>query len=297
VGSFGPTELPASHGTGSLHFWWGVALVVTLVGMGTQSAQAQSTERSSLRSHGTYLGMNALTTGLASGTLAKLRGHSFRRGFAGGFLGGGVGYVGKRIASRRFTGSGVFGRQVAAVGHSLARNASTGDLQPFPIVFPLGPFRLAAGRPDGQLTIRVGVNVVDLAFVGYGVLASGLQLDWGRTLGAGAAVFVSTDRGLADSDGRVIGGVTFGGGIVLADAGPFDQESTAAHEMVHVIQNDAFELILSPEIDSWIGSKVSGNRIENLSLNSVRISLSMFLNGPPFLRNALEGEADFLERP
>lgn len=276
--------------------WWTVplALGALIQGPSARPLHGQVGGEPSVDSNVEYLSLNALATGLATGVLAKLRGHSFSRAFVGGALGGVVGYTGKYLATRRFVGSGLVGRQVAAVGYSIARNSSAGEIDAFPLVLPVGPLRIHASNDQG-LTLQFGLSLTDLAFTGYGVLSPDLQLDWSRTISTGTAVFVSRGRGLADRDGDPIGGATIGGVVFLADVGPFDQNLSATHEMVHVIQNDGFEQILSDRLDAWVVSELLGDRVQRVSINSVRLSLNGFLNGPPFLRSALEAEAEFLE--
>src|SRR5688572_16046106 len=72
----------------------------------------------------TFLGANALTSGLSAGLLQRLRGGSFRDGLARGALGGSVKYAGMRVSAQRFDGAGLLGRHVAATGTSMVRNAS-----------------------------------------------------------------------------------------------------------------------------------------------------------------------------
>ena len=72
----------------------------------------------------TFLGLNALTSGLSAGLLQVVRGESFTDGFARGALGGSVHYAGMRISAQRFDGAGLLGRQVSAAGISMVRNAS-----------------------------------------------------------------------------------------------------------------------------------------------------------------------------
>ncbi len=81
---------------------------------------------------------NAVLSGVTAGVVQKLRGGSFRDGFVRGLTGGGVIYLGKRVAAERFSGAGLLGREVASLGTSMVRNASEGYGLLDDVVLPVG---------------------------------------------------------------------------------------------------------------------------------------------------------------
>lgn len=186
-----------------------------------------------------FLGINALVGGLTAGVWQELSDGSFEDGFAGGALGGSVVYVGKRISAESFAGAGFLGRDVAAVGTSVVRNASDGRPLLDSLALPVGPLRLHLS-PRTPADVRVEVDLRDLYWITYGVIEDRLHLEAGESLSAGAPVF-QADRTLLGSNDRPVRGGTVGGGVVvLSPLSRGDREVTAAHERVHVLHHDFF---------------------------------------------------------
>jgi len=72
------------------------------------------------RQHLVNLGVNALLGGLATVVQQAVRWELHWEDVLAGAAGGGVGYAGKVLAAERFFGAGLLGRQVAAMGASMA---------------------------------------------------------------------------------------------------------------------------------------------------------------------------------
>ena len=116
-----------------------------------------------------FLSLNALLGGLTAGIVSHLQDGSFRDGFVGGAMGGGVAYVGKRIAAARFSGAGFLGREVTAVGGSMARNASLGVGVLDTLVLPIGPLR-AFATPRALRDTRLRLNLYETAGLVYRII-------------------------------------------------------------------------------------------------------------------------------
>jgi hypothetical protein len=136
----------------------------------------------------TFVGANALMSGVSAGILQRLRGGSFRDGLARGAFGGSVQYAGKRLAAQHFDGAGLLGRQVSATGVSMVRNAA--DARPTfdRLLFPLGPLHLYVHLSDG-VTVRPKVNLRALITLISAAAHTELRWDAGATLSAGAPCF------------------------------------------------------------------------------------------------------------
>jgi hypothetical protein len=198
----------------------------------------------------TFLGLDALTGGLTAGVVQRLKGGSFRDGFARGSLGGAVSYAGRRLAVSSFAGAGLAGRELSAVGASITRNASDARPSLERIFLPVGPVNLYVDR-SGPSRVSAKLNLYSAAWVATAVLRPELDLDLGRSLSAGAPVFYAPGRRIVTSDGRQANGMAAGGTILLSGLpGPGD-ENTIAHERVHVLQADYFFHIWSDPVEGW----------------------------------------------
>lgn len=202
----------------------------------------------------TFLSLNALSGGLTAGLFQTMRGESFTDGFARGALGGAVYYAGLRTSTRRFDGAGLVGRQIAATGTSMVRNASDGVPLLERLFVPLGPLHLYIDHSDG-LVMRPKVNVTALTGLLSAVAEPKLKWDAGATLSAGAPVFRVSDRMLV-SDGRVLNGFVRAGSIFLSDIPPEHRARVFAHERAHVLQGDLIFLAWSEPLEGWIMGRV-----------------------------------------
>ncbi len=200
---------------------------------------------------------NALLGGVATAIVAALRDDVPVGGaFLSGVLGGTVVYAGKRVAASRFDGAGLAGRQIAAVGGSMGRNAVEGRAWLDELAFPLGWARVYWDRAGGGVTVRPDVNAIVWSL--HLALRSRTDFDWGRSLSSGAPVFLSRDGSFeSDVAGRTLGNV------ILADPDaniPLDV--ILAHERVHVLQLDHHYALWGSPMERWatglLGETVSG---------------------------------------
>jgi hypothetical protein len=205
----------------------------------------------------TFLSANALMSGVSAGMLQRLRGGSFRDGLARGALGGSVKYGGMRISAQRFDGAGLLGRQVAATGTSMVRNAS--DARPTfdRLLFPLGPLHLYVQFSDG-IAVRPKIDLT--AFITLISAAAQPELSWdaGASFSAGALVFRALDRQLMNG-GKSVDGFVGGGSIFLSDLASADYLAHVfAHERVHVLQGDWLFQVWSDPAESLILNNIPG---------------------------------------
>jgi hypothetical protein len=193
---------------------------------------------------------NVLLGALTGGISQKLRGRSFEDGFTRGALGGLIMYGGKRITAKRFDGAGVLGREFAAVGESVIRNA--GDAQPMfgRLILPFGPLRFYV-TPRKLSASRIRVDVISLGWTIYGIAEPKLFFDAGQSLSAGGAVFRTHNRYLRlKGDTIDAGGVAIAGNVLVGDIPSFGRAALLrdlAHERVHTVQADAiFATMIDP---------------------------------------------------
>lgn len=210
------------------------------------------------------LSANAALSGLSAGVAQKLRGGSFKDGFARGALGGGIAYLGKRVSVERFDGAGLMGRQVAAVGNSVVGNAAAGRGTLERLVLPVGFARFYV-RPGGGARAHARVDLHALLWTLYAVATPELRLDAPASLSAGAPVFRSPGFVLSwDETGDEVAGFAPAGLILLSDhAGQGAAEGWVdpvifAHERVHVIQYDQTFAAWSDPLQEWVLPRVPG---------------------------------------
>jgi len=202
------------------------------------------------------LSANAVLGGLTSGVTRRLAGGSFSDAFLRGLLGGSAVYAGKRIAAERFDGAGLIGRQVAAAGTSMVRNAGNGVHAFDRLLIPFGPFRVDLSPRDGHWSVRT--DAVALGWIVYGIAESQLELDWGRSVGAGTAVFRTRGTVISfDGEEAHAAGVTNAGVIYVADVPAYGErvyERSLAHERIHVLQQDFIAAAWTdPLVDALLG--------------------------------------------
>jgi hypothetical protein len=216
-------------------------ITCTLLLGGTRALAAQATPRwrpDDGVGEVTFLGANTLIGALTGAIFQTLRGGSFTDGFTRGALGGAVVYAGKRLSVERFSGAGFLGREIAAVGTSIVRNAGDGAPTLQRLVLPVGPLRLYL-HPRSTVAVNLKVDLYELAWLGYAMTEPALTLEVGKTLSAGAPVFLAEHRAIISRDERVQG-LTGAGTILISGRGVSDEPTTFAHERVHVIQRDFY---------------------------------------------------------
>ena len=200
------------------------------------------------------LSINALASGVTAGALQHFRGESFADGFVRGALGGSVHYAGMRVATQRFDGAGLLGRQVSAAGVSMVRNASDGRPLLERMFVPLGPLHLYVDLADG-VAVQPKINVSALTVLLSALAEPAFDWDAGATLSAGAPVFRLHGRRLI-SDGREVDGYVGYGAIFLSDIRANLLPHVLAHERAHVLQGDWLFLAWSDPMESGILKRV-----------------------------------------
>jgi hypothetical protein len=149
--------------------------------------------------------------------------------------------------TRPFDGSGLLGRQVAALGTSLVRWASDDTLV---MLMPLGPMTFEV-RPHAVDRVRPRINLVGTGTVLYYVLRSDTRIDVRASLSAGSPVFRFPTETVSTRDGIIFGRMDFGTVILGTPTSPLteQQRMTLPHETIHVLQYDFLEhaLTLPPE--------------------------------------------------
>ena len=228
--------------------------------------------------HFTTASANALLSGVTAGLIQEIRGGSFRDGFTRGALGGAVIYVGKHVVAQDFSGAGLIGRQVSAVGTSIVRNASDAVGTFDRLVLPIGFTRVYWQRHANRQW-RAKIDAVAAGWTIYGIAEPQLDLDFKESLSSGAAVF-RTNGSVIAFDDRHAGGVVQAGVIFLSDVRPWGQDylqRALAHERVHVLQMDQIFLTLNdPHDDQLLRSLPAGRTINryvdiNLSAELLRL--------------------------
>lgn len=213
--------------------------------------------------HFTVLAGNATIGALTGGILQKLKGGSFRDGFARGALGGAVEYVGKRVVVQDFWGAGLLGREINAVGVSLVRNASDGRPSLSRLLLPVGPLPLRANlQLAGGLRVQPQLDLSAAGWMVYGLYETRLMPDFGASWSSGAMVFRADRRLILDS-GRPLGGFTVARSIFASDPLVLQGEAWSevlAHERVHVLQQDFVLAAWSEPLANLVLGRLPGGR-------------------------------------
>ena len=247
-------------------------------------------------------GANALLGGVSSGVLQKLRGGSFAHGFTRGVAGGAVIYAGKRIAVERFGGAGLVGREVAAVGASMVRNAGEERGLLERVMLPLGPVRLYLQSEAPR--VRVRADLFSLGYTIWAISEAELEFDAAKSLSAGTLVFQTDNRVIVtDNDSTSHAAGFVGAGIILlADVPPFGRNFARRnfeHERVHVLQMDQIFYTMTDPLEDYVLERIPvARRLEpyvdiNLSDQLIRRLGGLF---DRYLQRPWETEAIFLSR-
>jgi len=245
-----------------------------------------------------FAAVNGVLSGVGAGLIQWMDGGSFKDGFTRGAAGGAVVFGGKRLAAARFDGAGFLGRSVGSIGASMSRNASNGAPLLSALTLPVGPLWVHWDREQGGLSAKVDLAVV--YWTAYGALEDRLKFDLGRSLSAGAPVFLTEGVQLR-SGGEDVDGLFVGGILVVGSGSETRVGDIAAHERTHLLQNDHFTILygqrLEQEILDWIGGPLPsiGRRV-HLSLGSIATSPYAWARAalPRKYRNQ-EMEADYFE--
>jgi hypothetical protein len=197
-----------------------------------------------------FASANAVLAGLTAGIVSRLRGGSFGSAFAGGALGGGVAYLGKRVSAARFDGAGALGRQVGSLGASITRNAALQVGLLDTLLVTLGPVRLSVGRSTPRGT-ALHLDLHETYWLAYALAEEDLRMDWTRSVSAGAPVF-TTDAALRGGrDDGFVNGMVTGGVIVLTHRARADLDDVFAHERVHIVQREFMKRTIGDPLERW----------------------------------------------
>lgn len=229
-------------------------------------------------------GANVLTGALTAAVTAAIRGHDIPEAFLRGAVGGGVVFLGKRVAVERFGGAGLLGREIAAVGTSVVVNGGDGRGWLNEVWLPVGPAWVQV-RPRERLRARV--NLLDVGMLVWATTRPELRFDLERSISNGATVFVA-DRHRIVNGSNGVNGLALGGVIALG-ASNLDMGTTQAHENIHVIQHDYLLHSVTRPIERWGWGWITEREVP-ADLNLLRLFLY-----PRFLRDAHESEAQVLE--
>lgn len=190
-------------------------------------------------------GINAVLGGVAAAATRLVRGEPIGGAFWKGAIGGGLIYVGKRVAVEDFGGAGLVGREVASVGGSVVRNAAAGRGFLEELVLPAGPVRFYVSRSG----VVPRVDVSTLVAAGSFILVHDGRMDIAESLSAGALVFrASTPAPGLTSAGAVA--------VWADDDMPRDERARLlAHERVHVLQYDQTFLAWDEGVERWLAER------------------------------------------
>ena len=249
-----------------------------------------------------FLSGNVALGGLTAALIQKSRGGSFWDAFLGGALGGAVAYAGRRLAVERFDGAGLAGRQVAAVGTSMVRNASDGCGALEQLVLPFGPARLYLRRDATSrlpLSAQVKLDVPTVLTAAYFALWENADFDVGASVSAGALVFVRREPWAEESwIGAQAAGVLWLRGNPDDPYPEVERSVVFAHERVHVSQYDFSFLAWGDPIESRLVDRLPGgqwiDRHLDLGLHLPAWGLANWLISHD--RRPWEREANFLTR-
>ncbi len=220
----------------------GVAVPAPPSGAGT-AAQATTGE------HLLLSGVNALLGGVTAGTLRVLRGGSFREGFSGGALGGGVTYVGKIVVLRDVPAAGLMGRGIGSLGGSITRNAGAGLAPLERLTLPVGPVRLHF-EPQRRLAPVVTLDLTGAAALAWTIISyDELEWDVAESLAAGTPVgrLRSTDWDASRLARNYAGTILLSPGY--SAAGRLQRQRILGHELVHTLQYDQSYLLWGDPLD------------------------------------------------
>jgi hypothetical protein len=263
------------------------ALLVLLASAATPAAgQISGEERVA------HVAINSALGALTAGVRQSICGCRSWSGLAQGAAGGAAMGVGKQLAGQQFSGNGLVGRQLHALGISAIASASHDHLL---LLFPLGPLTLEV-RPGEEKLLRARLDVTDLAVLAAASLDGEMRLDWSSTFAAGAPVLLHSRHGLAM--GHEANGFAFLGTVfILEHIGPADRRSLVSHEAIHVLQWDAFRQLATHPAERVVSGSIPGFRRVAAHLDiGLLAPASVFLIGSviPYRRQPWEREAYLL---
>ena len=181
--------------------------------------------------------------------------------------------VGRQVAASPFTGAGLAGREISAVGISLMTSPGSEHVN---LSFPVGPvqFQLVDGR-----AFDWRVNATDVVAAIINVTGKTTRLDAGISLASGAFVFRSRRDIIRTPNGEASGSELFESIILAKDA--FRRSSSFPnvlfHENVHVLQEDYLASAVADPVERAVLNRTQIGRRITRHINLGLLSLS--LNG------------------
>ncbi|MEJ7811140.1 MAG: hypothetical protein WKG32_12075 [Gemmatimonadaceae bacterium] len=249
------------------------------------------TRHSRWRGDLTVAAANVALGGATAALFQAVRGRPIRGALARGALGGGVTYFGKRVAVSRFDGAGFLGREIAAVGGSVVRNAAEGSPALGRLMFPVGVARLYLEHPAPRDTLRrwrarLKLDLAGVVVTAYSAAHSKLRFDAASSLSTGAPVFRARSDFQPDEwRGAQMGGVIWvrgsadrGGAInerLYADPRP---HAVLAHELVHVLQRDFSAAAWTVPAEGWLLARAGAGGVGRYVDLGLDVALQALLN-------------------
>lgn len=216
-----------------------------------------------------------------------------------GALGGGVSYLGKRVAVESWTAAPLVGRVIHAAGASLVAQAAvpTGNLLDS-LQFLIGPvsLHLSLDRRPG-----ISVNAREVLVLASAFAMNDLHFDREYSLKALTPVFRTRHTRIRSGD-RFTSGTTVGHAIVLD--GLFVDQGDAAfpHEVVHLLQFDFLLVAWDQPLERALRSRVPGTGWVPRWLHVGAMVPGLWMiddevnNGRGYMYRLLQAEAAWLER-
>lgn len=240
------------------------------------------------------VGVNAALGAVTAGLLSKARGGSFTAAFGRGALGGVGVYAGKRVTTAGFRTAGLLGREIAAVGASVVRNAADGRGSFDRLVLPAGLARVYIDRTASS-RVRVAADLSAMVATAYAATRPELRFDLAGSVSAGLPVFLAEDgfQG-AGWDGRHAAGVIWLRETVARRDGGSVRSEVLAHETIHAAQNDFSFIVWSLPAEERFRRRMLGpiSRYVDLGLQVPALGVVSFL--ADYDRRPWEREAHFL---
>ena len=199
-----------------------------------------------------------------------------------------------------FTGAGMLGRQVSALGASTSLSAAEGAPLLSRIILAAGPVHVYV-TPSDRVPLRVAIDAASVASIVYTATLPKAWIDVRESLSSGAVVF---RRGFTEAE-LGYGGVQLAGVVQLTRPTDVYQDGVpvadaalrlAAHERVHVLQYDQAFILWSVPVEDRLmrGARWSRDvhRYVDVGLNApLEVGLFGLL---PYRLRPWEREAYFL---
>lgn len=229
-------------------------------------------------------GANIVAGAVTAAVAAVIRGNDVSDAFLKGAAGGGLVFLGKRLAVERFDGAGLLGRELAGVGASVVTNGGAGRDLLDEVWLPLGPAWVQV-RPRSGLRARL--NLREIGTLVWAATRPELRFDPARSISNGVAVFVADHHRITSASDHLAGFAE--AGIVALGRTRLDMEVIQRHENIHVIQHDYLLHTMTRPLEAWGWSWITDRSIP-VDLDV----LTLFLY-PDILSDIHEREAQVLE--